>query len=200
MNEEIIKITLTYLLPVFLAIGAGIASGAFGNKKKGMVNKKVIKELLDEICNECSFRNSSKNAEKVEKRMTISIRALIKLLSVIKADFLKYCVEKKICPKEEVLEINTFSLFENTFDSSIKKVLNELRTQFLKDGIDNLNTFEIDNRSNLLWNIITEIFDKYYKTNERPGRIELYELFEEKKPSYTNILNSIYEQSKNINF
>lgn len=207
MSPDVIKITLSFILPSCLAIGFGLASKLVGAKKENKnaetnkeIYKKLVKELLDEICSECSFRNAATKTEKTEKRMSISIRALIRLKSSMKSDFLHYCVKKKICKKEEVLELNTFFLFSNTFNSAKGEILNELRNQFLKNGIENLNSFEIDNRSNLLWNVITESFDKYYKTNERPGRVELYDFSEDKKDKYINILNSIFEQSKDITF
>lgn len=207
MSPDVIKVTLSFILPSFLAIGVGLASKLIGSKKENKdseINKesykKLIKELLDEICSECSFRNIAVKVEITEKRMSIAIRALNKLKAKMKTDFLHYCVKKEICEKAEVLSLNTFFLFANTFNSAKASILDELRNQFLRNGIETLNSFEIENRSNLLWNIITESFDKYYKTNERPGRVELYDFSEDKKDKYVIILNSIYEQSKNIKF
>jgi hypothetical protein len=192
---EVIKSLIPFIAPVIISAGAGFAAYIVNGKK---INSDFITKKIEEYCSNCKYKKLSQNTEMISKEMAISTRALIDLGLKFKNDFLIYIVEKKIVDKEKVLEINTYFLMLNTYDSAKEKVLDQLRMEFTRDDISKLSSFEIQNRSELLWNIITEIFDKYYKTNEKPGRIELYDLFDQKKDRYINLLSRIYEESKDL--
>jgi hypothetical protein len=191
MLKDVIVAVLTFTLPIAFAIGAGLISGKLNNKKS-------IKKYMDEICKECSYRSRSNQVATIEKEMALSIRTLTEIKADLKKEFLHYVISNNICKKEEVLDINNYFLFENTFNSAKEKILDELRTQFARNNILALSSFDIENRSQMLWNIITETFDQFYKTKERPSRIELYELFESKKDKHINTISRIYDESKGL--
>ena len=192
---EVIKILIPFVVPLIISIGASIAAYFLNNKN---INNDKIKKIIKEYCDSCKYKKIAMNTQLISKEMAISTRALIDLGSKLKTDFLKYISEKNIVEKEKILEINTYYLLLNTYDSAKEKVLDELRKQFTRDEIENFSSFEVQNRSELLWNIIIETFDIFYKTNEKPSRIELYDLFDQKKDKYINLLNRIYEESKNL--
>jgi len=192
---EVIKILIPLVVPLIISIGASIAAYFLNNKN---INNDKIKKIIKEYCDSCKYKKIAMNTQLISKEMAISTRALIDLGSKLKTDFLKYISEKNIVEKEKILEINTYYLLLNTYDSAKEKVLDELRKQFTRDEIENFSSFEVQNRSELLWNIIIETFDIFYKTNEKPSRIELYDLFDQKKDKYINLLNRIYEESKNL--
>jgi hypothetical protein len=179
----------------------GIEIGKFLYAKIGKnkpISREEVRKIMKEECENCGYKKQIAEIETVEKQMAIAIRIMLDLWGHMKSDFLSYVVDEKICNKNKALDLNNYTLFENTFNHSKEKILDELRSQFVRNKIAELSSYEIEARSTILWRILTDIFDKFYKTLERPTRIELYEFSTLKEDKYINILSRIYEDVKNI--
>ena len=195
--NPLLQQSLPYLFTVLLILGAKIAEVILKGKKNNNIDEDKIRKILEKFCAECPYKQHSVNTELIEKEINLSARILKDLHGKMKSDFMKKCAE--FMDKNAILDSNVYALFENTFHSSEEKIIDELRNQFTKNNISKLTTFEISNRAFQLWQIIIDIFDQYYKTAEKPLRIDLYDLYEINSDKYINILERVYSESKEIN-